>query len=261
MGTSEVVVATSAEDAAAVDAVKAHHAELSGKIAALTEALLSAVERDASVFEQARAAAVAVLTGELLPHAEAEERALYPAAATDERARMLVETMIAEHRVIGDLAQRVATESSPVRAAAAGYALRVLFDSHLVKENEQILPVIAADPAQSLAGITHGMHELLGASHEHAPAAGGCGGHTCACSAVEEQDDPVLDVREVPHAIRHATVFGAFDTVPTGSSLVLIAPHDPLPLLRQLTDRADGKLGVDYEERGPEAWRLRLTRL
>ncbi|MFZ2172690.1 MAG: DUF2249 domain-containing protein, partial [Rhodococcus sp. (in: high G+C Gram-positive bacteria)] len=149
---------------------------------------------------------------------------------------------------------------------AAGHALRVLFESHLVKENEQILPVVAGDPAVSLAGITLGMHELLGAGghdHEHdsAPEETGCGGHTCTCGEEDRTDAPVLDVREVPHAIRHATVFGAFDSVAPGSSLVLIAHHDPVPLLRQLTERAAGKLGVDYEQRGPEAWRLRLTRL
>jgi uncharacterized protein (DUF2249 family) len=43
--------------------------------------------------------------------------------------------------------------------------------------------------------------------------------------------------------------------------LLLVAPHDPLPLLRQLSARSGGALAVDYEERGPIAWRLRLTRV
>ena len=43
-------------------------------------------------------------------------------------------------------------------------------------------------------------------------------------------------------------------------SLLLVAPHDPLPLLRQLEGRAPGVFTVDYLERGPEAWRLRLVR-
>jgi uncharacterized protein (DUF2249 family) len=137
----------------------------------------------------------------------------------------------------------------------------VLFDTHLAKENDLVLPVVAADPAISLAGVLAGMHELLGeVEHEHdaathqGPATGtcGCGGH--------DDEIPVLDVRAVPHAIRHATVFGAFDAVPDGGSLLLVAPHDPVPLLRQLSARAGGALAVDYEERGPDAWRLRLTR-
>jgi len=43
--------------------------------------------------------------------------------------------------------------------------------------------------------------------------------------------------------------------------MVLIASHDPQPLLRQLAVRTDGRLDVAYLERGPEAWRLQLTRL
>lgn len=83
------------------------------------------------------------------------------------------------------------------------------------------------------------------------------GGHTCGC---HEQDSgvPVLDVRTIPHAIRHATVFGAFDSILPGNSLDLVAPHNPLPLLAQLADRAP--LDVEYLVEGPEEWRLRLTR-
>ncbi len=71
---------------------------------------------------------------------------------------------------------------------------------------------------------------------------------------------PELDVRAVPHAIRHATVFGALDAVPAGGSLVLVAPHDPVPLLDQIRARTNDAFAVAYEQRGPEAWRLRLTR-
>ncbi|RAU90559.1 DUF2249 domain-containing protein, partial [Mycolicibacter senuensis] len=54
---------------------------------------------------------------------------------------------------------------------------------------------------------------------------------------------------------------GAFDAVPAGGSMLLVAPHDPIPLLHQLAERSGGRLAVGYEERGPEAWRLRLTRV
>jgi uncharacterized protein (DUF2249 family) len=64
----------------------------------------------------------------------------------------------------------------------------------------------------------------------------------------------------VPHAIRHATIFGALDALGPGGGLVLVAPHDPLPLLDQLQARSPGAFAVDYLERGPEAWRLRLVR-
>ncbi|HLS62412.1 MAG TPA: DUF2249 domain-containing protein [Ruania sp.] len=80
----------------------------------------------------------------------------------------------------------------------------------------------------------------------------GCG---CGCT---DEGVPVLDVREIPHAIRHATVFGALGAVPTGGSLDLIAPHDPKPLLAQIADR--DPVQVTYLQSGPQAWTLRLTR-
>ena len=83
--------------------------------------------------------------------------------------------------------------------------------------------------------------------------AGGCGcGH-------HESADIVFDVRAVPHAIRHASVFGAFDAIAVGGSLVLVAPHNPLPLLAQLAERAE--IDVEYLDERPDDWRLRITRI
>lgn len=264
MSVNEVIVSSTPADAEAVEAIKNHHAELAGHVAALTEAMLSAAEQGADI-EPARAAAVAFLTGELMPHAVAEEEHLYPAAARTDRARLLIESMIAAHHIIGALVEQIRSEPSAVRAAAAASALRVLFDAHLTDENDRILAVVAADPEISLDEVTHGMHELLGGHAESHPGGHGAdSGHGsaggCSCGEVDA-DDPVLDVREVPHSIRHATVFGAFDAVPAGGSLILVAHHDPIPLLHQLHDRTSGRIEISYEERGPEAWRLRLTKL
>jgi len=286
-----VVLASTAEDAAAVEAVREHHAELAGRLAAHTEHLLRMVAAaDSAAFGQARAAAAEFCAEQLLPHAAAEEAGLYPAAGALPQTKLLVEAMIAEHRVLEGLVRDLGEATEPPRVAAAAHALRVLFDTHLAKENDLILPAVAADPAVSLTEILAGMHELLGehAGHEHGHGHGsghgeghsgcGCGqaeghpeGHAgcgcgeaagpaaCGCSEVDV-DVPELDVRTVPHAIRHATVIGAFDAIPAGGSLLLIAPHDPLPLLRQLSRRTGGAIAVSYEQRGPEAWHLRLTR-
>ncbi|SDB80463.1 Uncharacterized conserved protein, DUF2249 family [Raineyella antarctica] len=75
-----------------------------------------------------------------------------------------------------------------------------------------------------------------------------------------QQEIPVLDARTIPHAIRHATIFGALSAIGPGGSLILVAPHDPLPLLAQIAERESGAIEVSYLERGPEAWRLQLTR-
>lgn len=81
----------------------------------------------------------------------------------------------------------------------------------------------------------------------------------CACG---EHDDavPSLDARRIPHAIRHATIFGALSGLRPGMQMDLVAPHDPLPLLAQITDREGASVSWDYLVRGPEAWTLRFTR-
>ncbi len=81
--------------------------------------------------------------------------------------------------------------------------------------------------------------------------------HSCSC---HEHDDatPVLDVRVIPHAIRHAAVLGAFDAIAPGGSLVLVAPHAPLPMLAQLDQRAP--VDVEFLVDGPTEWHVKVTR-
>jgi len=190
--------------------------------------------------------------------------------------------MIAEHRDLVALVEAIGEATGPVRAAASAQSLRSLFDSHLVKENEQILPLLAESSEISLADILGGMHELLGGQghgeSDHGQSTGdgcgsecGCGGHDavterasgneCGCGELDPAGVlPELDARAVPHAIRHATIFGALDSVGAGAGMVLVAPHDPLPLLAQVEERSPGRFSVDYLERGPEAWRVRFIR-
>jgi uncharacterized protein (DUF2249 family) len=174
---------------------------------------------------------------------------------------MLVEAMLAEHRVIGGLVDQL-PHADAVQAVGVAMALEAVFGSHLEKENERLLPTLAESPEVSLAELLDGMHETLGGhthdhdheSHQHGD------GHACSCGEHDPAGDPELDARVVPHAIRHATIFGALDAVRPGAGLVLIAPHDPLPLLAQLERRAPETFDVSYLERGPEAWRLRFAR-
>lgn len=262
---STVVVATSEADAQAVEAVKNHHAQLAGALSVQVEALLDAASRgDQGGAVAAAGALVQWCRAELIPHALAEEQAMYPKAREDNRAQLLVDAMLAEHRDLIELVEAIGKETSPVRAAANAQALRSLFDSHLVKENEQILPLLAQSSEVSLAVVLAGMHDLLGGHEDNeqvgSSAEGGCGGE-CGCGHQDEAGVlPELDARAVPHAIRHATIFGALASVGAGGGLVLVAPHDPLPLLAQLEERSPGLFSVDYLERGPEAWRIRFVR-
>ncbi|MBX3092786.1 MAG: DUF2249 domain-containing protein [Cryobacterium sp.] len=81
----------------------------------------------------------------------------------------------------------------------------------------------------------------------------------CACGHADE-NEIVLDVRQIPHAIRHATIFGAIGAIAPGFSLDLVADHNPLPLLAQLDERNPGEFVVSYLEEGPDVWKLRLAR-
>ena len=82
----------------------------------------------------------------------------------------------------------------------------------------------------------------------------------CNCQDEHAHEDPILDARLIPHAVRHAAIFGALDSLHVGQALVLIAPHDPQPLLAQARNRYSDALRVEYLQRGPEAWHIRLGR-
>ncbi|MEV5575074.1 DUF2249 domain-containing protein [Spirillospora sp. NPDC052269] len=271
---SVLTLASDPKDAAALDAARAHHAQLTGELAGRVTMLVTAVDWDPNAAERIHADLVVFCDRSLLPHAAAEEAAIYPEAHRVPEARLLVESMIGEHRRIAALVEALRVAPGPVEAAPDARALQVLFEEHAAKENDLVLPLLAMTPTVSLAKLladTH--HRLTGpatGSHgdqnaeegrdmrDQAEEAGGCGG-TCDCGGADGTGEPELDVRTVPHALRHATVFGALDAVPAGTAMVLVAPHDPLPLLAQIEQRSPGAFSVEYLERGPEAWRLRLA--
>ena len=93
-------------------------------------------------------------------------------------------------------------------------------------------------------------------SHPDSHASGSSGSASACGCADDGAQVPTLDARVIPHAIRHATIFGALDSVGPGSGLVLLAPHDPVPLLAQVEQRWPGRFTLEYLERGPVDWRL-----
>ncbi|MFJ9720704.1 DUF2249 domain-containing protein [Streptomyces sp. NPDC101213] len=274
---SMLTLASAPEEAAALEGAEAHHARLAGELAGRVTMLLTAVDRDPAAAERIHAGLVAFCDRSLLPHAAVEEAALYPAAHRLPEARLLVESLIGEHRGLTALVDALRSAPGPAAAAADARALQVLFEEHVAKENGLVLPLLATTAEVSLAALLADMHHRLadGTAADGAPQTqddeeghdmrgretdepGGCGG-VCGCGGAEEAAEPELDVREVPHSLRHAAVFGALDAVPAGTAVVLVAPHDPLPLLAQIEQREPGVFSVEYLERGPEAWRLRLS--
>ncbi|MEU3249884.1 DUF2249 domain-containing protein [Streptomyces sp. NPDC006997] len=270
---SALTLASAPEDATALEAAEAHHARLAGELAGRVALLLTAMGRDHAAAERLHAGLVAFCDRELLPHAAAKEAVLYPVARRLPDTRLLIEGLVGEDRCLSALVEALRNTGDLALAAAEARALQVLFEEHLAKENGLVLPLLAAAPDVPLPALLADVHARTappGAPTDATPRTkaedmtddptnqDGCGCGGCGCGA-RETGDPELDVRTVPHAVRHATVFSTLDALPVDAALVLVASHDPLPLLAQLEERRPGVFLTEYLERGPESWRLRFT--
>lgn len=151
---------TTMTDTQAAEAMRTHHAEMAAELRERVDAIASAV-RDCRASDDARRDVLAYLDQELLPHAAAEERALYPAGDTGLVA-MLVRSMRDEHVNLIAHVERFRDATDAVEAVAISSAILALFESHLYKENELLIPTLGADPNVSLGELLGGMHELLG---------------------------------------------------------------------------------------------------
>lgn len=261
---------TDAADRRAAAAVIAHHTQLAADLADHAAALRAAAGPDpVATWLPQRQALMGWLRTELLPHAAAEEAALYPPAAAQPGGRLLVEAMVGEHRAITALVAELDAAGTAADAAAAARALTALFEVHLDKENNLVLPLLLATADVSLAELLAGMHDLLGEA-DTPETSGGCGsGGGCGCGGDRGPADapaPVLsvdtrlDVRALPHGERHARVFAALDALPVDGALVLIAPHAPRPLLTEIDARYPGQIDTQWLQDGPDVWQLRLHR-
>lgn len=148
-------------DHAAADAIAAHHVELSGDIGRRVDALVATVRAD-EPYEDAKREVLDYLDRELLPHAAAEERALYPAGEQIPATAALVRAMLDEHRRIVATVDRLRVTTDAVGAATSASAVLALFESHLAKENDFLVPALVADPEVELGVLLEGMHALVG---------------------------------------------------------------------------------------------------
>jgi len=147
-------------DAESAGAIRAHHKELQGALRRERVAALGDAVRARQPMNRP-SAVLAFLDTELLPHAAAEERSIYPAGDRGVTA-MLVHAMLDEHR---NLIARVAglrKSTDAIEAVGIASAILALFESHLSKENDLLLPALMADPSVLLGELLGGMHEILG---------------------------------------------------------------------------------------------------
>jgi hypothetical protein len=134
-----------------------HHAVLRRGLERRAGALCEAAENSAP-FERQLRSLREYLAGEILPHAQAEERTLYPAAATRARGSELVRTLTAEHRDLADLAGRLQPGADRTEAATVAEWIATLFAAHVAKENDLLLPALTGAGAD-LAALLADMHQ------------------------------------------------------------------------------------------------------
>jgi uncharacterized protein (DUF2249 family) len=218
-----------------VAAIERHHATLADELRLLTARVLDHART--GDYEASRAALVTWFTLELLPHAQAEEEALYSAGADLETTQLLVTGMVAEHRALAALVAALETATDPVSVAAAAAAARALFEVHLAKENDLLLPALDA-AGFDLGEALDGMRAILGGEHEPAE----------------------LDVRTLPHGGRHEIIFGRLESLAPGTSFTIVNDHDPLPLRYQTEAMWPDRFVWTYVETGPEIWRVEISR-
>lgn len=151
---------TAKPDHEAAEAIRAHHVELHDGLRIRVLDLQGAV-RAGRVHDTSLKTVSSYLEDELLPHAIAEERALYPVGDTGLTA-LLVRAMREEHKELIARVDSLRTAADGIEAAVTAGAILALFESHLWKENELLVPAFVADPNVSLSDLLIGMHELVG---------------------------------------------------------------------------------------------------
>lgn len=253
---SNVVLASNEADSAAVETALNLHAELSGTLAGHAARVIDSLALgDQARTADARDELTAWLAGPVAELLNAEAAGLGPSLREIDPES--ADRVAKERDHVNALIVEFAHVPSTSEAAAAVTALRAQLGQYFRAQEDYGLPVLAQSsevPLATLWGRIEGKANISTAEDQDVAA-----GHVCECGVVDEPELPELDVRTVPHAIRHATVLGALDAVPAGSGLILVAPHDPLPLLAQIEQRAPGRFEVSYLERGPQAWRLQLS--
>lgn len=143
----------------AFEAMLAHHAALADGVDRRVAAVASAVEEGVG-YEIAVSELLAYAASEVLPHALAEERTIYRAAAEREDLAGTVAEMVDEHRRLAASLERLARADDGHGADDEARALGALFTAHVTRENEVVLPPLRDDRESNLAALLTEMHRL-----------------------------------------------------------------------------------------------------
>jgi uncharacterized protein (DUF2249 family) len=243
-----------------IEQMLAHHEQLGAQLRRRVDALATAVAAVAD-FGRERADLHGFLAGEVVPHALAEEDSVYSAGAHHDTLQPLVAGMTMEHETLVALAARIATETAGVAVASAAAAFLALFEVHVRKENDLLLPGLlanGAEPAQLLAS----MHSAFETRRREANA-GHPGAHTTddAGELLAQTGEPVVDTRVHAAGSCANMASESVDALEVGGSFVLVADHDPRGIHYMLEAERPGSTSWQPLEEGPDRWQVRIAKV
>lgn len=70
-----------------------------------------------------------------------------------------------------------------------------------------------------------------------------------------------LNVINIIPRERHPLIFKTFDELGNDESFILINDHDPKPLYYQFLHEREGFFSWEYIEKGPELWKVKITKV
>ncbi len=181
----------------------------------------------------------AYFRAEIIPHAYAEEEVIYARALIYPDLTGIIAQMKAEHEVLIAHVTTLESLSASDITSDSIQEIASLFENHVAKENELILPRLDSDAEVGLAELLDNMHKVL----ERLSA-----------------NEQVLDATQIAPRERHEKIFETFGGLAPGQGFVLQNDHDPKPLRYQFEAELPGQFTWDPIEAGPERWRIRICR-
>lgn len=149
----------------AYEEMRAHHRALGEQLAERAEVVSNAVAAGRP-YAAAIGGFIAYLAGEVLPHAEAEEKTIYPLAASHAELVRMVGEMSAEHATLSAAGGRLAVLTDGGAAAGQARQIADMFAAHAAKENDVLLPALLGDATVDLVALLAQIHHRTG---QHAP--------------------------------------------------------------------------------------------
>lgn len=70
-----------------------------------------------------------------------------------------------------------------------------------------------------------------------------------------------MDVRPIPCSTKHGKILQRWFSLPVGDYFILLNDHDPVPLRYQFEAEFPGAFTWEHLERGPEDFRVKITKL